>query len=108
MRTKTQYPYRNLVFLKVSVRSLHLWLSPFNLIKKTERCKYVLSTFSKLCLLKLPPNGVKVLFLISERQNKSEGEIFLLPNLVTLYQVHITKQRAHEELKESEIETYGV
>lgn len=48
------------------------------------------------------------LLLKKKRQNKSEGEIFLLPNLVTLCRVYITKQRAHEELKEQEIETYGV
>lgn len=48
------------------------------------------------------------LLLKKKRQNKSEGEIFLLPNLVTLCRVYKTKQRAHEELKEQEIETYGV
>lgn len=64
--------------------------------------------FQQPLSFKTSPKGSEDLFLISERQNKSEGEIFLLPNLVTLYQVHITKRRAHEELKESEIETYGV
>lgn len=36
------------------------------------------------------------------------SEIFLPPNLITLYTFYITKKRGHEELKEPEAEIYGL